>query len=245
MKIQNHLIRTNYDKGRGVNKPEAIVIHIAQGSLNGADAWFNNPQAQASAHYMVGRQAQIWRFVKDGDTAWHAGAINRPSWKRLKRGVNPNLYTIGIEIEGFYTKKFTKKTYEALGWLICRLCKKHSIPIRRSHIIGHYQIDGVNRANDPGPNFDFDKVILIARKYMQKDIDRLDIQLQRLQNDLKDAKLALRTTKGVNEQLEQDKLDLETQVDELEYELKQMKDAVAEFNFLRKLYEVFKSLLGV
>ena len=43
----------NFMPGRpGGLRPAAIVIHISEGTLASADAWFNNDAALVSAHYM-------------------------------------------------------------------------------------------------------------------------------------------------------------------------------------------------
>jgi N-acetyl-anhydromuramyl-L-alanine amidase AmpD len=91
----------NFRQGRpGSFRPEAIVIHIMDGSMRAADSWFNDPRSQVSAHYGVGAGGEVHQYVKETDTAFHAGTIVRPSWPLLKPGVNPNYYTIGIEHEG-------------------------------------------------------------------------------------------------------------------------------------------------
>ncbi|MBL8037399.1 MAG: hypothetical protein JNN16_07870, partial [Nitrospira sp.] len=40
----------NKDKGREGYRPEAIVIHIMEGTLKGTDAWFTNEESGVSAH---------------------------------------------------------------------------------------------------------------------------------------------------------------------------------------------------
>ncbi|MCA9381543.1 N-acetylmuramoyl-L-alanine amidase, partial [Candidatus Dojkabacteria bacterium] len=153
----------NKSNGRFGYKPEAIVIHIAEGWLNGAYSWFNNPTSQASAHYMIGKNGVIWQFVADEDTAWHAGGVNQPRWALLKPRINPNLYTIGIEHEGFTGEPWTQEMYEASSELIASLCTKYKIPLDRNHIIGHNQINSVSRERCPGTGVDFDKLIELAK----------------------------------------------------------------------------------
>lgn len=38
------------------------------------------------------------------------------------------------------------------------LVAQYNIPIDRNHIIGHYRLDSVNRRNDPGPGFPWDRL---------------------------------------------------------------------------------------
>src|SRR5271163_203896 len=91
----------NYQTGRpGQFQPEAVVIHIMEGTLKGTDSWFNDPRAKVSAHYGIGTGGLVHQYVKEADTAFHAGIVDRPTWPLLKPRVNPNYYTIGIEHEG-------------------------------------------------------------------------------------------------------------------------------------------------
>lgn len=146
----------NYRGGRNGKKIVAIVDHITAGSYPGCLTWMQNPKAQASAHYLVNRAGKILQLVKDEDTAWHAGKVNKPSWS-LYDGSNPNRYTIGIEHEGI-DGNLTEPQYRATLWLHRHLVNKHGIPVDREHIIGHYRIDSVNRQNCPGPKFPWDRL---------------------------------------------------------------------------------------
>lgn len=146
----------NFWSGRQGRKPIAIVNHITAGLMPGCLSWLQNPQAQASAHYLVTKTGQIFQLVKDEDAAWHAGGVNKPSWP-LYDGNNPNLYTIGIEHES-KGEALTEAQYQATLWLHRQLMKKWSIPVDRDHVIGHYRIDSVNRPNCPGPNFPWDRL---------------------------------------------------------------------------------------
>lgn len=147
----------NFTEGRKGKKIIAIVNHITAGLMPGCLSWLQNPNAQASAHYLVTRDGRILQLVKDEDTAWHAGAVNKPSWK-LYDGTNPNRYTIGIEHEGFSHESLTEAQYQATLWLHRQLIQKYNIPVDSDHIIGHYQIDSVRKANCPGPKFPWDRL---------------------------------------------------------------------------------------
>lgn len=87
----------NQGKGRKGNKVTAIVLHMTESSSKSAIDWFSRPQSQVSSHYLVGEEGEVYQFVNEEDTAWHAGTIINPTWKGLIKGVNPNLHTIGIE----------------------------------------------------------------------------------------------------------------------------------------------------
>lgn len=141
----------NYSSRNG-KKIIAIVDHITAGLMPGCLSWMRNPSAKASAHYLVTRNGEIYQLVKESDAAWHAGAVNKPSWS-LYDGTNPNRYTVGIEHEGYPHEPLTEAQYQATLQLHRELINKYSIPIDTEHIIGHYRIDSVNRPNCPGPKF--------------------------------------------------------------------------------------------
>ena len=102
MQIKNHLLFSNNgtqvsfkptpNKG-GKYKPEYLVMHYtaaitAQSSIN----WFQNPDAKASAHLLIGRDGAITQFAPFNIVTWHAG---KSAWKGLN-GLNQ--FAIGIEL---------------------------------------------------------------------------------------------------------------------------------------------------
>ena len=147
----------NFTKGRRGRKIIAIVNHITAGNYPGCLSWLQNPKAKASAHYLVTKLGDIYQLVKDEDTAWHAGIVNQPNWP-LYDGTNPNHITIGIEHECISGGRLTEMQYQATLWLHKQLCIKHGIPVDNNHIIGHYRTDSVNRPNDPGPDFPWQRL---------------------------------------------------------------------------------------
>ena len=157
----------NFREGRGGRKIIAIVDHITAGLMPGCLSWMQNPKAQASAHYLVTRDGRIYQLVKDEDTAWHAGIVNKPSWPLYDR-TNPNRYTLGIEHEGLPNEPLAEPQYQATLWLHRQLVNKHGIPVDRDHIIGHYRIDSVNKANCPGPKFPWDRLFADLKGGNQK-----------------------------------------------------------------------------
>jgi N-acetyl-anhydromuramyl-L-alanine amidase AmpD len=97
----------------GPTKKGIIVLHFTLGAYNGAVSWLMNSNRpnRSSAHFVIGRkEGEITQLVKVTDIAWHAGVINNPN-DRAKRvmkknldgsWVNPNQYTIGIELAAGY-----------------------------------------------------------------------------------------------------------------------------------------------
>lgn len=156
MQIQQAL-SPNYSSGRRGRKIIAIVNHITAGRMPGTLSWLRNPAAQASAHYLVTKTGAVYQLVRDEDTAWHAGFVNKPAWP-LYDGTNPNRYTIGIEHEALGGESLTEAQYQATLELHRMLSKRLAIPIDSDHIIGHNRIDAVNRPNDPGKGFPWDRL---------------------------------------------------------------------------------------
>jgi N-acetyl-anhydromuramyl-L-alanine amidase AmpD len=151
---------TNWSERQGY-KPEIIVVHISAGSLTSMDNWFSTPNSQASAHYGVSKDGlTLYQYVDESKMAWANGRVNSPSFSLYKPGVNPNLYTISIENEGYDLIYASSAQLDLLCELIRDICKRHSIPMDRDHIIGHFQIDSVNRPYCPSPDHSImDKIV--------------------------------------------------------------------------------------
>lgn len=146
----------NFTKGRNGRVPTAIVLHVMAGSIAAADSWFADPYSNVSAHYGIAKDGTVHHYVHESDMAWHAGQPNQSSWDLLVPGVNPNLYTIGIEHEGGPADIWPDAQKQASAELVAAVAARWNISIDREHIIGHYQIDGVNRPNCPA----YDKSII-------------------------------------------------------------------------------------
>lgn len=157
----------NYRKGRKGRKIIAIVNHITAGLMPGSLSWLQNPAAKVSAHFLVTKAGQIYQLVKEEDTAFAAGIVNQPAWP-LYDGTNPNYYTLNIEHEALAGEGLTDIQYAATLWLHRYLAVKWSIPADLDHIIGHYRLDSINRKNDPGPGFPWDKLMADLNQLSQE-----------------------------------------------------------------------------
>jgi N-acetylmuramoyl-L-alanine amidase len=160
----------NFVKGRSGYQPIAIVIHVMQGTLLGTDSWFADPKSEVSAHYGIGKNGEVHRYVLEIDTAWHAGRVYEPTWKLLKTAdngevVNPNSYTIGIEHEGTEDTDWTDDMYAASSAIIAEIAQRWDIPLDRGHIIGHHEIYALKTC--PGNKVDLDKLIMLAAQSKQ------------------------------------------------------------------------------
>lgn len=130
----------NFTKDRAGNKPEVIVIHVGEGSQQVIYDTFLNEQK--SSHYCVSATGEVWQFVEETDTAWGNGVVKNPTNQIVlsRPNVNPNLYTISIEHEGFGTSDFTDSQYSSTALLVRGICTRWGIPMDRIHIIRHNEI---------------------------------------------------------------------------------------------------------
>jgi N-acetyl-anhydromuramyl-L-alanine amidase AmpD len=159
------VLSPNFTQGRRTYRPEAVVIHVMDGTLKGTDSWFSSPLSQVSAHYGIGRNGEVHQYVEEIDTAWHAGRIHDPTWPLIKKTsdgmyINPNYYTIGIEHEGNEQSEWTDTMYATSAEMIRKICQRWSIPADRLHIIGHHEIYSLK--NCPGLKVDMDKLIALV-----------------------------------------------------------------------------------
>jgi len=141
--IWNPASSANYASGRTATISQ-VVIHVTQGSYAGTISWFQNPDSQVSAHYVVrSADGEVTQMVADSDTAWHARSANASA--------------LGIEHEGFIDDPawFTDAMYRSSAALTKWLCDTYGLAKTRDVIVGHNEVPG-NDHTDPGPNWDWD-----------------------------------------------------------------------------------------
>jgi N-acetylmuramoyl-L-alanine amidase len=136
-------IAINHKAGRVSAFPvDLIVIHVTEGNADSVVSWFNSPSASVSAHYMVRKDGVVLQFVREADTAWHAGRVDHPTAELviMRQPANPNGYSIGIEHEGDGHHELTDEQRKASIELIQDICMRRDIPANRRHIVGHHEI---------------------------------------------------------------------------------------------------------
>jgi N-acetyl-anhydromuramyl-L-alanine amidase AmpD len=168
------IVSNNFQKGRGSNQVRAVVLHIAAGSLGNVFPTFNDSSRGASAHFCIGKKGEIEQYVSVNDTAYANGLawqnnqwvcphnkIVQPSWQDLVAKTNPNLYTISIEHEGQPNDKWTDEMYQANTRLMVWLAEQFNLKyVAHRTVIGHNEIDPIDKANCPGPNVNFEQIAL-------------------------------------------------------------------------------------
>lgn len=154
---------------RGMCKADAIVVHIMQGYSGTAVEWAKGGHYGASWHFTVARDGRVWQHLGLDDGGYHAGigANKKPTWKLWKgHDFNVNSYTIGIEHEGFSGEPYPKAQQAASAKLVAWLCETLGIPADRDHIIGHNEVDPVDRPNDPGPTWGWNQYLELVEEHM-------------------------------------------------------------------------------
>lgn len=142
--------RANFRPGRPLGfRPEAIVVHIIDGSFAAGEQTFLDPNSQKSAHYAVAGDGRVHQYVDEHDTAFHAGIVVNPTWPLLKPRVNPNFYTIGIEHEGRPNDIWPDAQLAASAELIGQVATRWGIPLDTAHVVRHHEI----RASKSCPGF--------------------------------------------------------------------------------------------
>jgi N-acetyl-anhydromuramyl-L-alanine amidase AmpD len=122
-----------------VNK---IVIHDTEGGWNGSVATLQNDPGK-SVHYIIDADgSRVGQFRPETDTTWHAGNFFY------------NETSVGIEHVGVAADPagYASALYAKSRDLVKSIRTRWSVPLDRTHIVGHYQIpNGNNIAEDSAP----------------------------------------------------------------------------------------------
>lgn len=145
---------TNYSSRASQDIDTLILHYTVSSSAEGSVRWLKNPEAKASAHYLIGKDGRIFQMVDEAFKAWHAGVS---FWKRM-RGCNDFSIEIEIVNEGERAvKPFTEAQYDSLIPLCKSIIERHSIPAER--ILGHSDV-APQRKIDPGKYFEWERLAL-------------------------------------------------------------------------------------
>lgn len=144
MQINKLISKYNFNVGN-VSRIKYIVIHYSGsvGTAKNNAEYFAAGKRNASAHYFVGHDGDIWQSVEDANIAWHCGA------KEYKHKECRNANSIGIELCTKTTGStanadanwyFEDATVAAAIELTKELMEKYNIPA--DHVIRHYDVTG-------------------------------------------------------------------------------------------------------
>lgn len=149
---------------------DRIVMHwFGVGTLDAANTRFQNVANQVSAHYGISNNT-VYQWVKEEDVAYHAGnyAMNQRS--------------IGIEHDATTTQPASDETYATSIQLVADICKRHSIPCDRTHIIKHNQVIATQCCG----TLDVDRIVSEAKIILDTNSqeDRLEILRKELEYEI-------------------------------------------------------------
>jgi N-acetyl-anhydromuramyl-L-alanine amidase AmpD len=169
--------------GRPQQQVLAVVLHIAEGTYQGSIRELTDPNSQrrVSAHFIISKQGDITQMVSILDRAHGNGLgyengrwynanhkVVYPTWPDIVRGVNPNHYTISIEHEGFrdevWTPEMDASNTRLLRWIADQL---HMVYEAGHTLIGHCNIDPVDKWFCPGPHVDYARIAADANGAVQ------------------------------------------------------------------------------
>ena len=128
------------------------VIDFFQNRLDTSvdDSFKSLENFKVSSHLFIRRDGQIIQMVPFNKRAWHAGKSS------FNGRSNFNDFSIGIELEGTISSKYTNEQYQSLNNVIASL-KALYTNITNDNIIGHCDI-APDRKSDPGAFFDWGRV---------------------------------------------------------------------------------------
>lgn len=135
---------------------EWIIVHYTDTlSIEDSLSILTNPKMEASSHYLVGENGDIYQLVDEDKRAWHAGPDGFSYW-RGRRSLNS--HSIGIEIQnpghshGY--RPFSKPQIEAVMTLSKDIQFRHKLG--QDCLWGHSDISP-QRKQDPGHLFPWKK----------------------------------------------------------------------------------------
>lgn len=170
---------SNYSSGRNGQNIRWYVIHVAEGSYWGTISWFQNPDSNASTHYVIENDSdpELTQMVDESDIGWHAG-----NW-------DYNQHSLGIEHAGYVGSTYwTDATYRKSARLAQWAGETYGFPLEVKRfdvapcsassgtggIIGHDQIPdpdncsaggGSGRHTDPGSTWNWGKFEGFLRRF--------------------------------------------------------------------------------
>jgi N-acetylmuramoyl-L-alanine amidase len=187
------------------NRPLIVVSHIMDGYKSTLDNPSWREPAGVGVHFGIGRDGSVSQYINIFDASWGngiAGSIrgydrtnprlaqleSMGEWKAVsggyalvKNGVNVlNTHSISIEHEGFpddvWTDAMVRASASVIAWCVWE-CERARRPLvlDASMFVRHAQIDAVNRANCPGPQWPKSRIMEEVNMLyaLKNDIDEL------------------------------------------------------------------------
>jgi N-acetyl-anhydromuramyl-L-alanine amidase AmpD len=132
---------------------DRIVLHTTEGGYAGTLAWFQNPDARVSAHFVVSQKGEVTQMVLERDAAFHAAPWNDRS--------------VGIEHEGHAADAtWPDALLDASAALVADICRRRNIPADRTHIVGHFEVPGATHT-DPGAHWPWERYMALVAAHLR------------------------------------------------------------------------------
>lgn len=100
----------------GQEDVHGLVLHIQEGTEAGSEAWFKNPESQASSHFLNPKSGGLRQLVDTADRAWAEVAGNR--------------HWISLENEGYSGDELTASQVENAAQLLAWLHTTYDTPLQ-------------------------------------------------------------------------------------------------------------------
>lgn len=178
----------NYANRNGY-KPELVVVHCTDGYFPGDLKFLQDPKGGAagpvSSHYLIAPNGDVHQLVQEDKMAWANGRVDKPTAKLKKdllgKYVNPNLYSISIEVSVRAKEQISTAQDASLKLLIQDICTRNDILQTRDNIIGHREIYSLKTC--PG-TIELMKYVKIAAGQPVEDREQIKQQIRDLLNKL-------------------------------------------------------------
>lgn len=110
----------------GQDRVLGMVVHIMDGSLEGTQSWFDNPESSSSSHFGTGRDGQLRQWVDTKDRAWAQGTGNHDY--------------VSVENEGLGGQNLTAAQIEDNAQVYAWLHRVYSVPYKLADAPGEQGI---------------------------------------------------------------------------------------------------------
>lgn len=144
---------------------DQVIIHYTAGLTvqSALDAW--QGEWEASAHYIIDKNGEIYSVVDEIDKAWHAEEANTNSigieLVNLGYDCSEKEYSAQcpnfIEQSGKRWETYPEKQMNSLVWLAADIAKRYDLPIDRNTFKGHQDV--ITSKSDPGPAFNWNNFL--------------------------------------------------------------------------------------
>ena len=115
----------NFSSRRGMDVVGTCIHYTAGGSASGSIRWLCNPQARASAHFVISRTGRTTQLVELSMRAWHAGVAEMAHPISGETMSLPDRFLIGVELANHgHLQKVDSVYYYEIGRQLKRYHRK-------------------------------------------------------------------------------------------------------------------------